>query len=349
MLLSRSCRSRLRGFTLVELLVVIAIIGVLIALLLPAVQAAREAARRSSCQNNLKQIGIGFHNFHDTYGWFPPVRIAGGDGWATWCVLIMPFSEQKNLSDQWDLTRRYSQQTQAAQRTNVSIYFCPSRRGPNQALSTSEQLYVQDSTPPPNPNPAEAPQFRFGPANNVPGALGDYAACVGDMRGTPNNPNAQHWFNTNSNGAIIIGTPTPSVATNSPQSLVVNSWISNTRFPVITDGTSNTFMVGEKHVPAKMFGRLKVGDGPTYSGAWTCFAGRIAGLEDPLARGPMDITPSAGIVDGIYARKFGSFHPGVCQFVYCDGSVHAVRVTVDAINLRRLAVRGDEEPVNYSD
>src|SRR5437762_11394995 len=85
------------AFTLVELLVVIAIIGVLVALLLPAVQAAREAARRSSCQNNLRQIGIAFHNFHDANNAFPPLRIAGGDGWASCFVLISPYMEQSTL------------------------------------------------------------------------------------------------------------------------------------------------------------------------------------------------------------------------------------------------------------
>src|SRR5947199_5889998 len=96
------------AFTLVELLVVIAIIGVLVALLLPAVQAAREAARRSACQNNLRQVGIAFHNFHDANNAFPQLRIAGGDGWATCFVLIMPYMEQSNIFDRWDLTKRYS-------------------------------------------------------------------------------------------------------------------------------------------------------------------------------------------------------------------------------------------------
>jgi hypothetical protein len=162
------------------------------------------------------------------------------------------------------------------------------------------------------------------------------------MRGTPNNPNAQNWFNTVSNGAIIVGVPTPatpSTATNA--NLVLTSWRHSLNFADILDGTANTFLVGEKHVPLKMFGRAKVGDGPIYSGSWTCFAGRIAGFEDPLARGPADITPSGGIVDGIYARKFGSYHPGVCQFGLCDGSVKPIRVTISVSTLRNLAVRND--------
>jgi len=92
----RSPRSK-HGFTLVELLVVIAIIGVLVALLLPAVQAAREAARRSSCNNNLKQIGLALHNYHDTYLKMPPGFIQAGGRKHGWAVHILPFIEQENL------------------------------------------------------------------------------------------------------------------------------------------------------------------------------------------------------------------------------------------------------------
>ena len=127
-------RARRPGFTLIELLVVIAIIAVLIALLLPAVQAAREAARRISCVNNLKQLGLAIHGYHDTQATFP----AGG--WITffgqpttknmnigWSAVILPWIEQRSLFDSLNLMFPYSDDVNStAAHTSLTVYLCPS-------------------------------------------------------------------------------------------------------------------------------------------------------------------------------------------------------------------------------
>src|SRR5437660_8173479 len=151
------------AFTLIELLVVIAIIATLIGLLMPAVQKAREAAYRISCANNLRQINLALHHYHLNFEQLPPTRIS--EQGATWAVLLLPYIEQDNLYRQWDLGRSYYDQKDVARKTAVSIFFCPSRR----VASTAPGLSIDGDVP-----------SEIGPDGRAsPGALGDYAACVG--------------------------------------------------------------------------------------------------------------------------------------------------------------------------
>src|SRR5436309_10604965 len=153
-------RKRRLGFTLIELLVVIAIISMLVGLLLPAVQKAREAASRLQCANNLKQIGLAMHHYENVYERLPATRLWAGS--ATWAVLILPFLEQDNLFRQWSLSRNYYDQSPVARLSPVKIYFCPSRRTASSAPTASVAGDVPSG----------------GGGSHLPGALGDYAACL---------------------------------------------------------------------------------------------------------------------------------------------------------------------------
>jgi type II secretory pathway pseudopilin PulG len=161
-MISWSARQR-RAFTLVELLVVIGIIMLLVSLMLPAIQKVREAANRAICGNNLKQIGLAIHHYHNDFDCIPNSRIRAR--YATWCVLILPYLEQDNLYRQWNLAKDYYSQTDEARQTAVRIYFCPSRRAPGDKPSLSVSGDVPD-----NGIPSK---------QHYPGALGDYACSLG--------------------------------------------------------------------------------------------------------------------------------------------------------------------------
>jgi type II secretory pathway pseudopilin PulG len=147
------------------LLVVLAIMALLIGLLLPAVQKAREATARTSCTNNLRQITLAVHHYQMSSGQIPPRCV--GDNGPSWMVLILPYVEQDNLYRHWDVRRPYYDQDDVARLTPVSIYFCPSRRTSQTALSSvwGDQLWRGGQ--------------EYGP--QVPGALSDYAACLGRL------------------------------------------------------------------------------------------------------------------------------------------------------------------------
>lgn len=295
-------RAKGRGFTLVELLVVIAIIGVLIALLLPAVQMARESARRTHCLNNLKQIGLGMHNYHDVNGGLPPGR-ARLD-YLTWPVLIMPFIEEENLYNQFDIKVRYNSQSAAAVRTGVDTFYCPSRRQPT-VLSTSELAGVQI------------------------GSVGDYAGCAGYN---------SSWINiaNSPNGAICVG---PDVESTVGSGGRLNEIRNEVNFQSITDGLSETFLVGEKAVSQRNEGQGAWGDGSMYNGDQPETCVRIAGPGTPIANG---LNLPAG---GGRFPMFGGWHPTATCFVLCDGSVKTVSENTHVNILRNLSIRNDGEVV----
>jgi prepilin-type N-terminal cleavage/methylation domain-containing protein len=294
------------AFTLIELLVVIAIIAVLIGLLLPAVQKVREAAARAQCNNNLHQMGLAIHNYHDVNNALPPSR--SGPQHATWFVLILPYMEQNNLYMQWNLANNYYGQSPLAQKAFVKQYVCPTR-GKDLLLST---MYEVSSTGIPD-------------SQEHPGTQGDYACNGGQYANNPivDDPLCQGAM-CRANFQVNAGDQ-------------VTSTQSQTALKDITDGTSNTFLVGEKHSVLEKWGQSgpSWGEGAIWNGDFPRNFSRIAGLPRwNLGQGPHDL-------DGPWHCKFGSWHPGICQFLFSDGHVASISNSTDMPTLQILAVRND--------
>jgi len=320
----RSLKCRLgRGFTLVELLVVIAIIGVLVALLLPAIQAAREAARRIQCTNNLKQIGLAVNLYMDSKNELPYSR---RDRRETSHVLLLPFLEQKNLFDLWDMSKQYSAQSDEARLAAVPAYFCPSRRS---AADAAQGSLSGD---------------QLGGSPHVPGALSDYAACVGDPSGS--NPGGDWRVGMGFGGWLTYETGRWANGAFHYGPFSNEAW-SPIKPASITDGLSNTIFFGEKHIPQVPVDPTNddpttygFGNGPAdasiFNGENRSY--RHVGSGVPLARGEAD--PSW--------YHFGSSHPGICQFALGDGSVRAFSVAADETVLGYFANRQDEQMIDTS-
>jgi prepilin-type N-terminal cleavage/methylation domain-containing protein len=300
------------AFTLVELLVVIAIIGVLVALLLPAVQMARESARRTQCGNHLKQLGLSAQNFNDVRSFLPPTRVSNDDtdtsqNWLTWAVLLLPYVEQQNYYTQWDITMAYELHNVQVTKQAVPVYFCPSRRRPTAAYSN------------------DTPQ----------GGLSDFAACGG--RGPNDGVNKQGEPNQYAHGAMMCARWSMQA---SP--LRVASWNGLVRLATVTDGTSNTMLFGDKNVRRT----TKWGTGEdrnVYGFTNANNVRRFAGLDqkDGTSKYKLDGFTAAEVTQQIDNRAFGSLHPGICQFVFVDGSVHALKGNTDLVTLGQLAEKDD--------
>lgn len=301
--------TRRNGFTLVELLVVIAIIGILIGLLLPAVQSAREAARRSQCSSNLRQLGQAIHNFENARSALPPTHTGGAppnDRYGTWFVTIMPFIEEQPLFDQFDLTQTWD----AAANSSAAA-----GGGGNVSAfhcpTRRSGRQVSDS----------APQV---------GGTGDYAASSV----ATGNYQHQHQSLDILRGAMV----------GSGSSRQNGRWDARSKISMITDGTSHTVVIGEKHIAR---GELNRGgsaggsaDGNLYisqqTGWYESHSVRQTDHVNGLGRGPQDNRPNR-------YHTFGSWHPDVCLFVFVDGAVKALNTATGLSVLRRLGDRRDGE------
>ncbi len=314
---------RQHGFTLVELLVVIAIIGILVALLLPAVQAAREAARRSQCINNLKQIGLALHNYHDAHKTLP----AGSGGvtykpeykvQAPWAAALLPYLELQNHYDMFDfdVNMRHPNNRNAVQ-VPVEVYLCPS-----DPLSAAYHLgggILLGRTQEFSQNPATSMGMWY------PGSMGPTHMDVCPFCPNPN-PSAdnsnwccQGWnFGNSANGGIPIGT----------HAGMFSRYHKGVRFKQVTDGLSNTFMNGETI--------------PTHC-RWNCaFGDNFSTVSTNI---PLNNMEDAGETTGNWFRTCGfkSHHPSGVIFAMGDASVQFVTVAIDFEIFNNLGTRAGGE------
>lgn len=297
-----------RAFTLVELLVVIAIIGILVALLLPAVQAARAAARRMQCSNNLKQIALGLHNYESTYRTLPhgAPDCCVRNGYI-WTVMVFPFIELNNIYDAMDIRgnlRNTPVNRAAAQTTKLPVWICPS----DPAGGRPHMPRFNRDNPDPghglwyaaSMGPTHMDQCPFCPAGGTP-AETNYC-CQGNNFGT----NAGNGYPADS-FAGMFGRSDKAI-----------------RFGEVTDGLSNTFMLGET-LPAHC----------DFMGLFSLNF-QVSGTSIPLNVMESNVAgaPGAKIFRAAGSNwfrvcGFKSLHAGGAQFALGDGSVRFVPVTVD--------------------
>ena len=290
--MNRSQTESNRGFTLIELLVVISIIGVLVALLLPAIQAAREAARKTTCKNNLRQIGVAMHNFETAFGHLPPgyQYLEGPQGnmrgysWGAW---LLPFMELTNLHDQLDFNKPVFDQVNAAARVqHIKTLLCPTDDiSPTGFVNMGDEMYAM--------------------------------ACYVANFGTPDLDDDQDQTRGQFNPLGPFDSRWGPFYRNSA-----------TKLAEITDGTTHTLMVGERqNGPFRVTGVHN--NHFEYETTWIAAVRDISDPSDD--HGHMVLfhtghTPNHPLSDD---RDVSAPHSGVAQFLMCDGSVHAVAETVD--------------------
>ena len=325
-----------RAFTLIELLVVIAIIAVLIGLLLPAVQKVRSAADRIKCTNNLKQIGLALHSYHDANNHFPPGYVDGntnpnstpdndvGPGWG-WATFILPYVEQDNVYRQINLKLPMSDPANA----NISLQALPVFQCPSDSLQDPFDVY--DST-------FTTPIARVAHSNYV--ACNGWIECFNGAGGNPGNTGYDGLAGTAGTAGVGF------------------FWRnSHTRIGDVTDGMSNTIMAGERssnHAPATWTGAVAGGRCPAWMAGQAPYSPPPGPAYDNadfgeafvLAHGNATHLPSADfpIFD---PDVFYSLHtPQGAHFVFGDGSVHFLASTISGTTYQYLCTIAGGEIAN---
>ena len=335
---SVSVSKKMSGFTLIELLVVIAIIAILIALLLPAVQQAREAARRSQCRNNLKQLGLALHNYHETYGMFPigGTDVASTSAWNAppdigMLARILPFMDQAPLYNQMDLSGSLPASSYASTATH--------RRVPYQMLNGTpiRSLEIQAFKCPTDPN--------NGPIAGW--AQSNYGISTGSQFFTSSGSSSCQPFNTyaQKGGTGVNNGNWGDTYDKNKLSGIGNRYGVTMRFQDLTDGSSNTVHFGETISGCTHDFRT------SWSSSHTVFS-TVTPLNDfttcPTGYGKAPSNSACVAVNNYnYSKGFRSMHVGGVHFVFADGSVRFLSENIDHANtFQNLGGRADGNIVN---
>jgi prepilin-type N-terminal cleavage/methylation domain-containing protein/prepilin-type processing-associated H-X9-DG protein len=328
-------QSRRLGFTLVELLVVIAIIGILIALLLPAVQAARESARRMTCTNQLKQMGLAALNHESTMGAFPTggtepwhndgaasVSFANGYGWM---VQILPYVENTALQN---VSKGYGagdqQRDREVRATPVSMYNCPSRRGATVVYSRAD----------------EGDGNQGGCDDGC--ALSDYAGSspANILDTSANDLDAWFWQGVRHGDVSLFAKRrfrvNGSASDVDYQGVIVRTGMAKPCQPRhITDGLSKTMMIGEKRLNTDLYQIGATHDDIGWTDGWDPDIMRFTGFQ------PGPDVPTSEDASKLYGYRFGSAHSAVFNAVFADGHVVSLDYDIDLVIFNALGHRSD--------
>jgi prepilin-type N-terminal cleavage/methylation domain-containing protein/prepilin-type processing-associated H-X9-DG protein len=301
---------RHRGFTLIELLVVIAIIAILVGMLLPAIQKVRESAARSKCQNNLKQIGVAMHNYHDAMGSLPAGGQNGGNNWS-WHVLVLPQMDNDPLYKQFEANGAYTSSANLllAQAIPAS-YVCPTAVTLKAKGNTTE---YSDGTSAGAPPPATHYYGNMGPTGTDPsGAAYPDSNTITTPPGT-----------ATGQSRVALSGPLGSIAPTK----------SGVRFAQITDGMPSTFLVGE----------ISITDTKDGHRIWSRGCSGNTCQSTKTVTNAINSTLYSG--SNFNDISFSSNHSGGgANFVMCDGSVRFVKASVDFTLYKSTASIDGGEP-----